>query len=137
MLQHHITAARKGVQMASTAKDAKSAIKAAKAVVDAVENVIGCGSMMTSNQVGLKTLQRAADLSTTTAEEQAEIAYTAKLIAAVTYAAAVEAAEAAAAAAEAAADEKASFISSVMLRKRRANKGYRLLADVEEAAATR
>ncbi len=110
MLQH----ARNAVQMASAATDTATAIAAAKAVVYNVEKIIGCSA--TSSQVGLQTLERAAALSTNTEEENAEILYTAKLLAAVTYAAAVEATSAA-------------YVAPIWPRKRRAHKGYRLLAD--------
>ena len=86
VLEHNVACAREGVQMATRATDAKSAIAAAEHVVEAVSRIMG----VASNNVGIKTLQRAAAASTTT-EELAEIVYTAKLIAAVTYAAAAEA----------------------------------------------
>ena len=93
VIEHNMACAREGVQMATRATDAKTAIAAAEHVVDAVAHI------MTSNKIGIKTLQQAAAASTS-AEELAEIVYTAKVIAAVTYSAAVEALDAAAAAAE-------------------------------------
>ena len=73
--------------MAANTKDATSAIAAAANVVDAVERIM-CSSV--SRSAGIETLRRAAAASTT-AEELAEIVYTVKLIAAITYAAAMEA----------------------------------------------
>ena len=93
-LKHNIASAREGVQMATRAKDAESAIAAAEHVVDAVARVMG----VAQNKTGIKTLQRAA-AATTAEEELVEIVYTAKLIAAVTYSAAAEAMAAEAAAA--------------------------------------
>ena len=102
VLEHNVACAREGVKMATRATDAKSAIAAAACVVDAVSRILG----VESNRVGIETLQRAA-AAPTTAEELAEIIYTAKLITVVTYAAASEALEAAAAAEEAKAAAKA------------------------------
>ena len=105
VLEHNVACAREGVKMATRATDAnfaKSAIAAAACVVDAVSRIMG----VESNRVGIETLQRAA-AAPTTAEELAEIIYTAKLITVVTYAAASEALEAAAAAEEAKAAAKA------------------------------
>ena len=113
VLEHNVACAREGVQMATRATDAKSAIAAAEHVVDAVARIM----CVDHNKVGIGMLQRAA-AAATTAEELAEIVYTAKLIAAVTYSAASEALEAAAAAEEAKAAAKAAESS---LRRR---KGY-------------
>ena len=106
VLEHNVACAREGVQMATRATDAMSAIAAAEHVIEAVSRIMG----VASNKTGIKTLHRAAAASTTT-EELAEIIYTAKLIAAVTYAAAAEALEAAAAAEEAKAAAKAAHPS--------------------------
>ena len=114
VLEHNVACAREGVQMATRATDAKTAIAAAEHVVDAVARIM---SLQPHNKVGIDTLKRAA-AAATTAEELAEIVYTAKLIAAVTYSAAAEALEAAAAEAEAKAAAKAAESS---LRRR---KGY-------------
>jgi hypothetical protein len=102
VLEHNVACAREGVKMATRATDAKSAIAAAACVVDAVSRIMG----IASNNVGIETLQRAAAASSS-AEELAEIVYTAKLIAAVTYAAAAEALDAAADAEKAKAVAKA------------------------------
>lgn len=117
VLEHNVACAREGVQMATRATDAKSAIAAAEHVVDAVARIMSLQMSLAHNKVGIITLQRAA-AAATTAEELAEIVYTAKLIAAVTYSAAAEALEAAAAEAEAKAAAKAAESS---LRRR---KGY-------------
>ena len=95
-LKHNIASAREGVQMATRAKDAESAIAAAEHVVDAVARIMGVAPNTLKG--GIKTLQRAA-AATTATEELVEIVYTAKLIAAVTYSAAAEAMAAEAAAA--------------------------------------
>ena len=113
VIEHNMACAREGVQMATRATDAKSAIAAAEHVVDAVARIMN----VAANKVGIKTLQQAAAASPS-AEELAEIVYTAKVIAAVTYSAAAEALEAAAAEAEAKAAAKAAESS---LRRR---KGY-------------
>ena len=113
VLEHNVACAREGVQMATQAKDAKSAIAAAEHVVDAVARIMN----VAANKVGIDTLKRAT-AAATTAEELADIVYTAKLIAAVTYSAAAEALDAAAAAEEAKAAAKAAESS---LRRR---KGY-------------
>ena len=99
-LKHNIASAREGVQMATRAKDAESAIAAAEHVVDAVARIMGVSPNTLKG--GIKTLQRAA-AATTAEEELVEIVYTAKLIAAVTYSAAAEAMAAEAAAAKEAA----------------------------------
>ena len=106
VLEHNVACAREGVKMATRATDAKSAIAAAACVVDAVSRIMGVPASAGTNRVGIETLQRAA-AAPTTAEELAEIIYTAKLITVVTYAAASEALEAAAAAEEAKAAAKA------------------------------
>ena len=62
VLEHNVACAREGVQMATRATDAKSAIAAAEHVVEAVSRIMG----VASNNVGIKTLQRAAAASTTT-----------------------------------------------------------------------
>ena len=120
VLEHNVACAREGVQMPlrgsrseTRAKDAKTAIAAAEHVVDAVARIMN----VAANKVGIDTLKRAT-AAATTAEELAEIVYTAKLIAAVSYSAAAEALEAAAAAEEAKAAAKAAESS---LRRR---KGY-------------
>jgi len=90
VLEHNLSCAREAVQMAANAKDATSAIAAAATVVDAVERIMCSGVSRSAAFEGINTLRRAVAASTT-AEELAEIVYTAKLIAAVTYAAAMEA----------------------------------------------
>ena len=72
--------------MATRSTDAKTAIAAAEHVVDAVAHIMN----VAANKIGIKTLQQAAAASPS-AEELAEIVYTAKVIAAVTYSAAAEA----------------------------------------------
>ena len=114
VLEHNVACAREGVQMATRAKDAKSAIAAAEHVVDAVAHI------MTSNKIGIKTLQQAAAASPS-AEELAEIVYTAKLIAAVTYSAA---AEALATEGRAAAAEEAKAAAKAAESSLRRRKGY-------------
>ncbi len=80
--------------MATRATDAKSAIAAAEHVIDHVARIMN----VAANKVGIDTLKRAAAASPSA---EAEIVYTAKVIAAVTYSAAAEALDAAAAEAEA------------------------------------
>ena len=91
LLEHNVVSAREGVQMATNAKDAKTAIAAAAHVIDSV----ACIMRVPPNKVGIETLQRAAAV-VTSPEELEEIVYTAKLIAAITYSAAAEAMSAAA-----------------------------------------
>ena len=116
VLEHNLSCAREAVQMAANAKDATSAIAAAATVVDAVERIMCSG---VSRSAGIETLQRAAAASTT-AEELAEIVFTAKLFAAITYAAAMEAISATSAF-SATADTAAISESASSMRKR---KGY-------------
>ena len=119
VLEHNLSCAREAVQMAANAKDATSAIAAAATVVDAVERIMCSGVSRSAAFQGIETLRRAAAASTA-AEELAEIVYTAKLIAAITYAAAMEAISATSAF-SATADTAAISESASSMRKR---KGY-------------
>ena len=58
VLEHNVACAREGVQMATRATDAKSAIAAAEHVVDAVARIIT--KSQPHNKVGIITLQRPA-----------------------------------------------------------------------------